>query len=129
MTEYTDDIYEEIIEIEEEHYRHYITVDTENHIINGWSDAIHPEASTNSAICITDHGSYQFRLYPDGDENPELYTEDGIPLYTWDGEKPVLRLADEINADRNLLPNPRPSAQEQMRADIDFLAAMQGIEL
>ena len=54
---------------------------------------------------------------------------DGIPLYRWDGEQAVPRSEEEIAADRAAIPAPPPSAQEQLRADVDFLAAMQGVRL
>lgn len=34
-----------------------------------------------------------------------LYTEDGIPRYKWDGEMAVLREDEEIQIDRDSLPN------------------------
>ena len=54
---------------------------------------------------------------------------DGIPLYHWDGEQAVPRTEADINADREAIPAPPPSPQEQLRADVDFLAAMQGVML
>ena len=54
---------------------------------------------------------------------------DGVPLYRWDGESAVPRAAEEIEADRAAMPEPPPTAQEQLRADVDFLAALQGVSL
>ena len=54
---------------------------------------------------------------------------DGIPLYHWDREQAVPRTEADINADREAIPAPPPSPQEQLRADVDFLAAMQGVML
>lgn len=109
--------------------RHYINTDMQGRIINGWSDGPHPERDTDGAVCINEQGGYQFRLYPRGEENPPLYTMDGIPLYRWDGEAVQTRTQEEIDADRAAIPEPPPSAQEQLRADVDFLAAMQGVVL
>lgn len=58
-----------------------------------------------------------------------LYAEDGIPWYKLVDGKPVERTADEIEADRAAIPPARSSALEQLRADVDFLAIMQGVEL
>ncbi len=58
-----------------------------------------------------------------------LYTEDGIPRYKLEDGKPVERTAEEIAADRAALVPPAPTALEQLRADVDFLAIMQGVEL
>ena len=41
----------------------------------------------------------------------------------------VLYTEEEIAADRASLPAPAPTAQEQLRADVDFLAAMANIQL
>lgn len=109
--------------------RHYITTDPQGRITAGWSDGPHRDRSTDGAICISERGGYQFRLRPGGLENPPLYTMDGIPLYRWDGKKVVPRTEEEIAADRAAIPEPPPSAQEQLRADVDFLAAMQGVSL
>ena len=38
-----------------------------------------------------------------------LYTMDRIPRYRWDGEKAVLRSEDELEADRDAIPEPEPS--------------------
>ena len=58
-----------------------------------------------------------------------LYTMDGIPRYRWDGSQVHLRTDDEIEADRAAIPAPPPSEQEQLRADVDYIAAMTGVEL
>lgn len=109
--------------------RHYIAIDAQGRITSGWSDGPHPERNTADAICINEQGGYQFRLFPGGEENPALYTMDGIPLYRWDGQTVQLRADEEIGADRTAIPEPPPSEQEQLRADVDFLAALQGVSL
>lgn len=111
------------------HNKHYIIIDARGRITSGWSDGPHRERDTANAICINDQGGYQFRLSPGGEENPPLYTVDGIPLYRWDGTQALPRTEDEIDADRAAIPAPPPTAQEQLRADVDFLAAMQGVSL
>ena len=58
-----------------------------------------------------------------------LYTQDGIPRYKLSDGKAVERTAEEITADRAAIPPARPSALEQLRADVDFLAIMQGVKL
>lgn len=58
-----------------------------------------------------------------------IYTEDGIPRYKLVDGSPVERATEEIEADRAAIPTPAPTAQEQLRADVDFLAAMQGVSL
>lgn len=95
--------------MENQHNRHYITVDARGCVTGGWSDGPHRGRDTADAICINEQGGYQFRLFPGGEENPPLYTMDGIPLYRWDGEKAALRTEAEIDADRQSLPNPVPA--------------------
>lgn len=80
--------------------KHYITTDAQGRITDGWSDGPHPGRDTSGAVCINEQGGYQFRLAPGGEENPPLFTIDGIPLYRWDGEKVLPRTAEEIEADR-----------------------------
>jgi len=123
--------------------KHYITTDAHGRITAGWSDGPHPERDTTGTICINEQGGYQFRLsYSVGfvgegsefpalvsEENPSLYTMDGIPLYVWGGKVAVLRTEEELAADRAAIPAPPPSEQERLRADVDFLAAMQGVSL
>lgn len=83
------------------HYnKHYITTDAQGRITSGWSDGPHPDRDTTNAICINEQGGYQFRLFPGGEENPPLYTMDGVPLYRWDGEKAVPRTEEELAEDR-----------------------------
>lgn len=109
--------------------KHYITIDGQGCVIGGWSDGPHPERDIANAICINEQGGYQFRLRPDCEENPSLYTMDGIPLYHWDGERVHPRTEADISADRAAIPEPPPSIQEQLRADVDFLAVIQGVTL
>lgn len=80
--------------------KHYTITDARGHVVDGWSNGPNSERDTINAICINDQGGYQFRLAPDGEENPPLYTMDGIPLYRWDGEQVVSRTEEEIEADR-----------------------------
>lgn len=110
--------------------RQYIAIRPDNGVIlDAWSDGPHPEKDTTSAICINEKGGYQFRFSPGGEENPPLYDMDGIPLYKWNGSQVVERTEEEIEADRAAIPATPPSAQEQLRADVDFIAAMTGVML
>jgi len=118
-----------IVDIPTFYNRHYIKTDSRGRITDAWSDGPHPEKDTTDAICINETGGYQFRLAPDGEENPTMYNMDGIPLYRWDGEQVIPRTEEEIAADRAAIPEPPPSIQEKNRADIDFLAALWGVSL
>lgn len=112
--------------------RHYILLDGENRIIDGWSDGLFPDKPTDEAICINEQGGYQFRLFPDGEENPSLLDFEGmIPLYKYNNSEVIKRTAEEIETERASLPviEPEPTAEEQLRADIDYLAIMTGVQL
>lgn len=113
----------------EKYTKHYIIRDNRGRIVDGWSDGPHPEKDTTGAICINEQGGYQFRLFSGGEENPALWTMDGIPLYKYVDGEVLQRTEEEIAADRAAIPEPPPTAQEQLRADVDFLAAMQGVTL
>lgn len=115
--------------MDEFYNKHYIVANDQGRITDGWSDGPCPDRDTTNAICINEQGGYQFRLFPGGEENPPLYTMDGIPLYKYDDGQIVPRAEEEIAADRAAIPAPPPSAQEQLRADVDFLAALQGVSL
>lgn len=112
---------------------HYLTVNAHGLITDGWSDGPHSHREvTEDDFLINDKGGYQFRLILDGEqteENPPLYTFDGLPLYRWDGETVIRRSEDEIKAERAARPAPLPTAEEQLRADVDFIAAMTGVSL
>ena len=119
----------ETFPVEEFYNRHYITTRSDGAIIDAWSDGPHPRKDAANAICINGQGGYQFRLHPGGEENPPVFDMDGIPLYKRDGSRVIPRTEAEIEADRAAIPAPPPSAQEQLRADVDFIAAMTGVTL
>lgn len=96
--------------------QHFIEVDEQNRIVKGWSGAFAP--ATENAICINKQGGYQFRLWPEGEENPNLFTMDGIPLYKWDGQQVIARDETEIEADRAAMPKQPaiPTYEERLAA-------------
>lgn len=96
--------------------RHYITIDEQNRIINGFSDAFRQPTDTD--ICINGQGSYQFCLFPGSEENPCLFErEHMIPLYKYEDGEVVERSEEEIKADRpGPLPEPEPTVDELINA-------------
>lgn len=117
----------------EEYYnKHFITIRSDGAIVDTWSNGPCPQKNTDNAICINEQGGYQFRLIINGElteENPPLFTMDGIPLYKWNGNRVTARTEEEIEADRAAIPAPPPSPLERLRADVDFIAIMQGVSL
>lgn len=123
---YGEPIADVMEEAEPIYNRHCIAIRNDGAIIDAWSDGPRPGKDASNAICINEQGGYQFRMAPGGEENPPICTED---VYKWDGEKTILRTQNEIETDRTAIPAPPPSAQEQLRADVDFIAAMMGVGL
>ena len=93
--------------------KHYILLDSSNNIIEAWSDGPHPNKDTSKAICINEQGGYQFRLSPNREENPSLYTMDGIPLYKYEDGEIISRTDAEIKRDR--LPQEIKNKQTEIR--------------
>lgn len=123
-----EEITEEIIEFEPFYNKHYIRIDEQNRIIHGFSDAF--EQPQEGDICINEQGGYQFRLYPNGEENPALYEWNYmIPLYKWDGENVVARMQEEIDADIAALPEPEPTPTMDERVSELEAALMQTDEI
>ena len=86
--------------------KHYITVDEQNRIVNGFSNAFRQPLDTD--ICINEKGGYQFRLFDV--ENPFLFDSNGmIPLYKYENEVVVSRTVEEIEEDRAEIPSPERS--------------------
>lgn len=111
---------------------HYIRTDDRNRIVDGFSDGPHYGHTTEGYVCINDKGGYQFRLILDGvptEENPPLFDWNGIPLYEYLDGAIKHRSEADIEADAAAIPPPPPSPLEQLRADVDFLSVMQGVEL
>lgn len=117
--------------------KHYIDADDRGRIVDSWSDGPHPERQpTERSVLLTDQGGYQFRLPaltidPSGEisrtmteENPALWTMDGIPLYKYEDGEVIPRTEEEISADRAAIPEPTPSAQECMEAQVTYTAMM-----
>lgn len=109
--------------------KHYITLDASGNIVNGYSDAF--RAPCEGDICINEQGGYQFRLSPDGEENPPLFDgESGAPLYRWDGEKITERPASEIKAAREAararaeLLASRPTREDKIEAQVTYTAML-----
>lgn len=103
------------------HNKHYITVDEQNRIVNGFSDAFRQPTDTD--ICINEQGGYQFRLF--GIENPALFDWNGmIPLYKYEDGEVVKRTEEEIEADRAAIPEveAEPTTEERVTALEEQLA-------
>ena len=113
--------------------KHYIITRDDGAITDAWSDGPRSNKDTSNAVCINEQGGYQFRLYPDGEENPPICDIEGIPLYKWNGESVIHRTAEEIAADKAALRNsPERRAMEikQQLTELDFktVRALRAIE-
>lgn len=78
--------------------KHYITVDDNGLVIDGFSDAFRKPSETD--ICINEQGGYQFRLYANGPVNPPLRdSRHMIPLYRYENGQIIERTRADIDAD------------------------------
>lgn len=110
--------------MEEQYNNHYVTVDDQGRIVDGWSDGPFPGKDTTGAVCITQQGGYQFRLAPEGEENPALLDSHGVPLYKLADGQVEARGEAELAADRAALPAPGPSQSERLEAQVTYTAMM-----
>lgn len=79
--------------------KHYIMVNSQGHILDGWSDGPNPEKDSAGAICINEQGGYQFTIFSGGKENPPLFDENGVAFYTYKDGRVVERTETERKAE------------------------------
>lgn len=104
--------------------KHYIRVDDQGRVVDGWSDGPFPAKDTDGAVCVNREGGYQFRLAPGGEENPPLFERRGVALYKYQDGQIVARTQEELAADVAALPAPGPTAAERMEAQVTYTAMM-----
>ena len=104
----------------------YIQTDTEGRILRCEGGYTTPSDLTDW-IEIDEGTGDKYNLCQSHYFDGGLYTMDGIPRYRWDGSAAVLRTEEELDAERTARPEPEPTEQEQLRADVDFLLAMGGV--
>ena len=103
--------------------KHYILTDESGRILRGFSDDFEqPEAS---AICINDDGGRHFELK--GIVNPTLMDIQGRYRYKLVDGKVVERTPEELEE----VPTPvaPPTTEDQLRADVDYLAMIMEVNL
>lgn len=81
-------------------YKHYIIVNSNQHIVDGWTSGEFPERDPSNDICIREDDNFHFRLFADGEDNPALY-KNGVDLYIWDGTQVLPRPQEELDSDRS----------------------------
>ncbi|MCG8401359.1 MAG: hypothetical protein MJA84_07150 [Firmicutes bacterium] len=96
---------------------HYIKLDDQNRIVKGFSNAFEQPEITD--ICINEHGGRHFEL--NGQINPPLFNNQGIPLYKWDGTQVIERTQQEIQSDIDALPPAPKTELEILRETVDQL--------
>lgn len=109
---------------------HYVSIDAQNRVINGFSDAF--EAPREDSICISDQGGYQFRLFVDGEENPSLTDSVGAHLWYWENGSVRAATEAELEAERAEIaanaPPPMPSDAQRLATLEAELNALLGLE-
>lgn len=113
--------------MEDFYNQHYIITRPDGAIVDGWSNGPHSERDPTEGLCINEKGGYQFRLFHTGEENPPLFTMDGIPLYKWIDGRAELRTDEEVEAERAARPAPEPTPQERTESKLDFLMILNGM--
>ena len=107
--------------------KYYILIDENGSIKRGWSNGL----DSTEGILVAEGNDLSFQFYLPGFEelgmNPPLYTEEGIPMYKWDGEKVIVRTQEEIETDLKSIPEPPPTETEILQSKIDFLMALNGM--
>lgn len=104
--------------------RHFLKTREDGCITDAFSDGPLYGHSTDGYICFNERAGYQLRLIIDGvetEENPPLWTMEGVPLYKWVDGKISRRSEEEIQAEVDALPPPPPSAMEQMSSQMDAI--------
>lgn len=112
--------------MEENYNKHYVLLDGIGRIIDGWSDGPHFEKGTygENIVCITEQGEYQFRLFDGGEENPNLFTSSGVPLYKYEDSVVSHRTEEEIAEDEEVLRQEREAEQAIGRAKSEVGATL-----
>ena len=99
--------------------RHYIAADDRDRIIDGFSDAF--KQPQDGDICINEQGGYQFRLFPDGEENPLLVDDNGCHLYRYENgqirKATDAELAAELAEIETNRPPAPPTPIEELQAE------------
>lgn len=108
-------------------YKVYVKIDAESRINAVNSSAF--LADTAGWILIDEGTEWPRYHHAQGNYfDGGTFTADGIPRYKLEEGRPVQRTAEEIQADRAAVVTP-PTETEQLRADVDFIAAMTGVDL
>lgn len=114
--------------------KHYISVDTKNRILAGFSDAFNKPKDDD--ICINEQGGALFRLFSDGLENPPL-TDIATRCHLYRYENGQVRkatdaeLAAELAEIEDNRPPVQPTADEvnsQAIAELSILQAQQSAQ-
>ena len=98
-------------------YKHYIKIDDNGFIIDGFSSAFGHDPKGFILICEDEN--YLFHFCADSEENPQLFGEHKVPLYKWDGKKVTARAQKDIDADTEAAASGNtavPSLEEQFEA-------------
>lgn len=92
---------------------HYITIDNQNRIIDGFSDAFKLPQSTD-ILLRTDAGE-AFELFGGDPERPLSFMSYGVEvwIYKWCNGAPAKRSPEEIDVDLAPIPE-EPSLQDQV---------------
>lgn len=103
--------------------KHYIATDEQGRILRGFSDDF--EQAADNAVCICAEGGRHFEL--NGVVNPPMMDEVGRLRYKLVDGVVMERTPEEL--EEVSIPVAPPTAEDQLRADVDYLAMIMGVEL
>ena len=95
---------------------HYITIDSENRIIDGFTDSFKWPGPAD--ILIRENGGEVFELFGGDPGRPLSFVTHGVEvwMFKWTGETVAQRSQTEINTDLPPLPD-TPSLEDQIAAN------------
>lgn len=93
----------------------YIQTDTEGRILRCEGEYTLPSDLDGWTLIEEGTPCDRLNLAQSNYFNGGLYTMDGIPRYRWDGSAAILRMDEELEADRAAIPEPKPSKTVEAR--------------
>lgn len=112
------------MEFEQSIYSVYAKVDKNNKITKVFSTCFEQPQETDILI-KSGHGDEYVHVQG----QYQIYNEDGTHKYCMDNGIMRECTLEELEAERATFPVPEPSETDQLRADVDYIAVMTGIEL
>lgn len=110
-------------------WTHYVMLNSSNYVIACFDESSVPTSMDLDRICIRENDSQHAYLINPGDANT-LVDPNGLFRYHYINGEIIKRSDEELQAEyQSILNSSPPSPQDQLRADVDYLSVMTGIDL